>query len=65
MVISSIVEAALSRIEGNGQMVAVAGSFTMEGLALLEASKAIVVQLSEFAWTDDTYAAIHSKQRAR
>jgi hypothetical protein len=64
VVISRVVEAALSRIEGNEQLVAVGGDFTMEGLALLEARGALVVRLGEFGWTDDRYVAIHSKQRA-
>ena len=62
---SRIVEAALSRVEGNEPWVAVGGSFTMEGLALLQGGGAIVVQLSHFGWSDDRYTAIHAGRSAR
>jgi hypothetical protein len=43
VVLSRVVKSALSRIEGNEQLVAVAGEFTMEALALLHGRGAIVL----------------------
>jgi hypothetical protein len=55
-----VVESALAEVaEPAGQIVAVGGCFTAEGLALLVARQAMVLQLAEFHWTDESYQAIH------
>ena len=65
VVLSRVVQDALSRIEGNDHLVAIGGSFTMEALDLLQARGAVVLQLSEFCWTDERYLAIRGGRTSR
>ena len=59
VVLSRAVESAISDIADVAEpVVAVGGCFTAEGLELLRARQATVLQLSEFYWTDESYRAI-------
>jgi hypothetical protein len=62
VVLSRVVRSALAEVvEPVGQLVAVGGCFTAEGLELLQARQGLVLQLSEFLWTDDSYQAIREQ----
>ena len=53
--VSSVVRSALSRldVEQADRLVAVGGNFTLEALAILRERGAIILTLSDFAWTDE------------
>jgi hypothetical protein len=57
---SNAVRQALIRVGKNGdqQVLALAGDFTLEARALLNANKVEVLQLSDFGWTDRRYKSI-------
>jgi hypothetical protein len=56
VVLSSVVASALADVNDMvGTVVAVGGGFTVEGLALLRARKCIILTLSDFYWTDESY----------
>lgn len=62
VVLSRAVGAALADVAGEPEaLVAVGGCFTAEGLELLRARQASVLQLSEFHWTDESYRAIRER----
>jgi hypothetical protein len=59
VVISSAVRHALqSQHSSDERMIAVGGNFTEEARAFLDAAGVIVLRLSDFHWTDDSYKAI-------
>jgi hypothetical protein len=59
VVLSRVVRSALAEVaEPAGQLAAVGGCFTAEGLEQLRARRAIILQLAEFHWTDESYQAI-------
>ncbi len=59
VVLSKVVESALAKVgDTAGQLVAVAGCFTAEGLELLQARQTLILVLSEFHWTDESFQAI-------
>jgi hypothetical protein len=57
---SQVVRRAVEKIpfEDSSRLVAVAGCFTLEALDILAARSAIVLELSSYAWTDDSIKAI-------
>lgn len=63
VVLSRVVQSALDReaITDGQQLVAVAGCFTAEGLELLRERRAIILQTSEWHWTDDSYKCIRER----
>lgn len=62
VVLSRAVEAALADAASeSGTLVAVGGCFTVEGLELLRGRRAVVLQLSEFHWTDESYRTIRER----
>jgi hypothetical protein len=60
VVLSRVVESALRSfdVSGGETLVAVAGCFTAEGLELLRAMSAIILQMNEWHWTDESYLRI-------
>jgi hypothetical protein len=59
VVLSRTVDAALVEVVDPAQpLIVVGGCFTAEGIEMLRRRKAIVLQLSEFYWTDESYQAI-------
>ena len=63
VVLSRVVESALAEAaEPDGRVVAVGGCFTAEGLELLRAREAMVLQLAEFHWTDESYQAVRESR---
>lgn len=65
VVLSRLVRKALDALaESAGeQLIAAAGSFTAEGLELLQTRRAIVLQLREPSFTDDSYREFCEKYR--
>lgn len=62
VIMSRVVEAALSDVIAESEtLIAVAGCFTAEGLEILHARRAAVLQLSEFYWTDESYQAVRNR----
>ena len=62
MVLSRILDSALAQIPDlAGQLVAVAGCFSAESLEILRARQAIVLQLAEFHWTDESFLAMQRR----
>jgi hypothetical protein len=63
VVLSRVVAAALASVpsDDRGHLVAIGGCFTAEGLELLRARGAIILQLAEFHWTDQSYQAIREQ----
>lgn len=63
VVLSRAVESALDDVAGETDpLVVVGGCFTSEGLELLRARRAMVLQLSEYYWTDESYRAIRERR---
>ena len=59
VVLSRVVADALSHVQDEAaKLVAVGGSFTLEGAELLRARNAVIMQLSDFGWSDDRFIAI-------
>jgi hypothetical protein len=59
VILSRVVASALAEVvEPAGRLVAVGGCFTAEGLELLRAQQAMVLQLAEFHWTDESYQGV-------
>ena len=61
VVLSRVVEKALSQVSIEENPVVAGGCFTLEGLERLRARNAVVLALSDFYWTDDSYLAIREK----
>ena len=63
VILSRSVKSALADVANeSGPLVAVGGCFTAEGLELLQARQAIILQLAEFFWTDESYLAIRTRR---
>jgi hypothetical protein len=63
VVLSRTVESALTEAgDEAGPLVAVGGCFTAEGIELLRARHAMVLQLAEWHWTDKSYQAIRDRR---
>ncbi len=60
VVISGHLQQALERCAGEPavRLVALAGTFTRESLELLRERGALIIELSEFPWTDESYQQI-------
>jgi hypothetical protein len=62
VVLSRVVQSALAEVaDVAGPLVAVGGCFTAEGLELLRARQATVLELSEFHWTDESYRTVRER----
>ena len=63
VVLSRVVKSALTKLaEGSGEkIVAVAGCFTADSVQLLQQRGAVVLQLCEFHWTDESYDSIRRR----
>ncbi len=59
VVLSRTVESAMADVADVAEpVIAVGGCFTTEGLELLRERGAMILQLSEYYWTDESYRAI-------
>ena len=58
IVLSRVAKSALDKIPEGEQIVAI-GSFTAEALEVLESRDAIILLVSDFHWTDDSWRSVH------
>jgi len=63
VVLSSVVESALGKLGQEDECLVVSGGcFTLDSLDLLRRSGAVILSLSDFPWTDQSYIEISQRQ---